>query len=59
VSALDTYMRAGGQKLRYACRWALTRILGKVPDYQIPPPLMLPDYFVNRLPTPKETPGGN
>ena len=58
VTALDTYMKAGGtQKLRYGCRWALTRIQGRVPDYQIPPPLIAPDYFVNRLPPAKETPG--
>ena len=56
---LDTYMRKGGpQKLRYGCRWALTRIEGKVPDYQIPPPdNPQPNYFVRRLPPTTDMPG--
>ncbi len=59
VAPLDTYMkRWGSQKLRHACKWALTRIQGKAPDYDVPAPdNPAPDYFVQRLPPRTKAPG--
>jgi len=49
VDALEAHMKQQGEhpRIRVVCKWSLTQIMGRPPDYQIPPLNPVPpDYFV-------------